>query len=116
MKPRARGATAVIAAATLLGAGCGDSDGAPVEATVIGVVIAVDGTLAGVESFVLRLENGSDLTLVPAEGLLFDGAAPLTHIRDHLVSGNPVEATYKTSPEGPPVVKAIGDAGGTHDD
>ncbi len=116
MRPRARGATAVIAAATLLGAGCGDSGDAPVEATVIGVVIAVDGTLAGIDSFVLRLEDGSDLTLVPVEGLLFDGAAPLTHVRDHLVSGSPVEATYTTTPQGPPVVKAIEDAVGTHDD
>ena len=83
---------------------------APVEETVTGVVIAVEGNLAGIDSFVIRLPDGSDLTLVPIEGLLFDGVAPLSHVRDHLVSGNPVSVKYLTSSEGQPIATAVGDA------
>jgi hypothetical protein len=90
---------------------------APVEETVTGVVIAVEGNLAGIDSFVIRLPDGSDLALAPTEGLLFDGAGPLSHVRDHLVSGNPVTVTYVDASEGLPTVHAIGDASGdTHSD
>jgi len=89
----------------------------PVEETVTGVVIAVEGNLAGIDSFVIRLPDGSDLELSPTEGLLFDGVAPLSHVRDHLVSGNPVTVTYVDASEGLPTVHAIGDASGdTHSD
>lgn len=92
---------------------------APVEVTVTGVVISVDGDLSGTQSFVIRLESGDDLVLVPGDGLLFDEVAPLTHLRDHLVSGNPVEVTYEMPTDGPHTVTAVGDAAGgtdTHDD
>lgn len=85
---------------------------APVEVTVIGVVISVDGTLGATNSFTIRLEDGSDLTLVPADGLLFDGVSPVSHVRDHLVSGSPVRITYTTPAEGPFLAIEIGDAGG----
>ncbi len=88
----------------------------PIEETVTGVVIAVEGNLTGIDSFVIRLPDGSDLTLVPTDDLLFDGVGPLSHVRDHLVSGNPIYATFLTSSEGQPIVHAIGDAAGdTHD-
>jgi len=90
-----------------------------VEVTVVGVVVSVDGTLAGTNSFTVRLEDGSDLTLVPVDGLLFDGVSPLSHVRDHLISGSPVQITYRTSAEGPVTAIEIGDAGGgehSHDD
>ena len=92
---------------------------ASLEVTVIGVVVAVDGTLAGTNSLTIRLEDGSDLTLVPADGLLFDGVSPLSQVRGHLVSGSPVQITYRTSAEGPVTAVEIGDAGGgehSHDD
>ncbi len=85
---------------------------ASAEVTVIGVVISVEGTLAGTDSFTIRLEDGSDLTLMPVEGLLFDGVSPLSHVRDHLVSGSPVQVSYRTSVEGPVTAIEIGDAGG----
>jgi hypothetical protein len=91
----------------------------PVEATITGVVIAVEGNLAEIESLVVRLEDGSDLALVPAAGLLFDGVSPISHVRDHLVSGSPVRITYRTSAAGPGTAIEIGDAGGGehgHDD
>jgi len=88
----------------------------PIEETVTGVVIAVEGNLTGIDSFVIRLPDGSDLTLIPTDDLLFDGVGPLSHVRDHLVSGNPIYVTYLTSSEGQPIVHAIGDAAGdTHD-
>jgi len=93
--------------------------GASAEVSVIGVVVSVDGTLAGTDSFTVRLEDGSDLTLVPADGLLFDGVSPLSHVRDHLISGSPVQITYRASSEGPVTAIKIGDAGGgehSHDD
>ena len=77
-----------------------------------GVVIAVEGGLGGIDSFVVRLEDGSDLMLVPVEGLLFDGAGPISHVRDHMISGNPVEVTYETSAVESATAIAIGDAGG----
>jgi len=95
------------------------SSSALVEVTVSGVVLAVEGTLAGTDYFTIRLEDGSDLTLVPVDGLLFDGVSPLSHVRDHLVSGSPVQVTYQTSVAGPGTAIKIGDAGGgehSHDD
>jgi ABC-type amino acid transport substrate-binding protein len=86
----------------------------PVEVTVTGVVIDVVGGLAGIDSFKIRLEDGSDVELTPGEGVLFDDVAPISHLQDHLVSGAPVTATYLTVAEGLPVVIAIGDAAGTH--
>jgi hypothetical protein len=86
------------------------TEATPLEAT--GVVIAVDGNLTGVASFTIRLEDGSDLHLAPVDGLLFDGTSPISHVRDHLVSGAPVSVTYL--PTGGPLFPctAIGDAGG----
>jgi len=92
---------------------------ASVEVTVIGVVVSVDGTLADTDFFTIRLEDGTDLTLVPADGLLFDGVSPLSHVRDHLISGRAVQITYRTSAEGSATAIEIGDAGGgeqSHDD
>lgn len=85
---------------------------APIEVTVTGVVVSVDGTLSATNSFTIRLEDGSDFTLVPIDGLLFDGVSPLSHVRDHLVSGSPVLVTYTNSIEGPFLAIEIGDAGG----
>ena len=79
-------------------------------------MIAVEGNLTGIDSFVIRLPDGSDLTLVPTDDLLFDDVGPLSHVRDHMVSGNPIYVTYLASSEGQPIVHAIGDAtGDTHD-
>jgi hypothetical protein len=87
--------------------------------TVTGVVVSVDGTLSVTNFFTIRLEDGSDLTLAPIDGLLFDGVSPLSHLQDHLVGGSPVRVTYASSIEGPFLAIEIGDAGGgehSHDD
>ena len=62
-----------------------------------GVVLAVDGDLAAVSSFSILLADGSTLELTPQPGLLFEDG-PLSHIRDHLVSGSPVRVEFH--PEG----------------
>lgn len=86
----------------------------PTEVEATGVVIDVDGGLAGVDAFVLRLDDGTDLTLVPDEGLLFDGTAPISHVQDHMVSGVPVAVTYLAYPDGSNICIEIGDASGGH--
>ncbi len=133
---RALGAFPLVAL-TLVGAACGgggdwEVDPVPSESagvatttrvsaagvttTVVGVVIDVEGSLAGIEWFVLRLQDGSDLALVPQPGLLFDGVGPLSHLRDHLVSGSPIRATYTTVPDGLPLAVTTGDSGAGNDD
>lgn len=79
----------------------GSADLTREEDTVVeGTVIAVDGTLAAVASFTLRLPDGRDLVLVPAEGVLFDGSAPIGHLQDHLASGAPVRVGYVVLADG----------------
>jgi hypothetical protein len=58
-----------------------------------GVVVAVDGTLAGIESFSVLLSAGSTIQVTPERGVLFDGG-PLSHLRDHLVSGSPIVMVF----------------------
>ncbi len=84
------GPLALVVALASCGRGS-DTDGAT---TVEGTVIAVDGTLAEVSSFTMRLSDGGNLTFVPAEGVLFHGSAPMNHLRDHLASGTTVRVGY----------------------
>lgn len=81
---------AAAALALLLGA-CGGAG----SQSQIGVVIAVDGDLTHVASFTLRTPAGEDLVLVPAPDARFDGA-PLSHLIEHLRSGEPVRVVYRT--------------------
>ncbi len=74
-----------------------------------GVVIEVEGDLTEVTGFLLRLPDGSDLRLRPAAGILFHDDAPLSHLRDHLRSGEPVEVEYEVLENGTAVAYRIGD-------
>ena len=75
---------------------------------VVGVVVAVDGDLSEVRGFSLLLSDGDILALVPQAGLLFDGG-PLAHLRDHLVSGAPVEVEFRIE-AGVAIATGVGDA------
>jgi len=86
------------------------SSGLDGDGSVEGVVIAVDGTLAEVSSFTVRLPDGTDATFVPQPGILFDETAPIGHVRDHLVSGAPVLVEYVTLENGELLATAVGDA------
>ena len=75
---------------------------------VAGVVVAVDGDLSEIRTFSLLLPDGSALTFLPEEGLLFD-VGPLSHVRDHMVSGTPVAVEYRQQ-DGVAIATTVGDA------
>jgi len=95
----------------LVAAACstGGDDVIEQSGTVTGVVIAVDGTLGDVASFTVRMSDGTDATFEPVEGVLFDGTAPIDHVRDHLTSGSPVSIRYETLPDGSLSALEVGD-------
>jgi hypothetical protein len=81
------------------------------EQRVEGVVVAVDGGLAGVASFDIVTEAGSRLRFVPDEGVdSFAGGAPLSHLHEHLQTGSPVRITY-VDRDGVLVALVVDDAG-----
>lgn len=80
-----------------------------VTKSVTGVVVAVDGGLAEVDSFSIVLDDGSTLVLTPERGLLFDHASPLSHVRDHMISGTPVLVEFHAAGDDL-VATAVGDA------
>ncbi len=77
--------------------------------TVRGVVIEVEGGITDVSGFLLRLPNGSDLRLRPADGVLFHDDAPIGHIRDHLLSGESIEVEYEILDDGTAVAYTVTD-------
>lgn len=76
-------------------AGC--SAGAqPTPAVVSGVVISAQGPDAGsVETFTLRTADGQQLDFTVGKLDLSDGGLPAPHLREHMVSGEPVTVTYE---------------------
>ena len=97
----------LVAAAALVTAACSGGGDAP---TVTGVVIDVIGDLTSVESFTLRLDGGLDRTFEPDQGVLFDDSAPLSHLGDHLLSGEPVVVRYRTRDDGTLIALEVRDA------
>jgi hypothetical protein len=77
--------------------------------SVRGVVIEVEGGITDVSGFLLRLPDGSDLRLQPADGVLFHENAPIGHIRDHLRSGESIEVEYEILDDGTAVAYSITD-------
>ena len=77
--------------------------------TVRGVVIEVEGGITVVSGFLLRLPDGSDLRLQPADGVLFHDNAPIGHIRDHLLSGEAIEVEYEVLDDGTAVAYVVTD-------
>ena len=78
-------------------AACGSDASASEVSTVTaatGVVVAVDGDLSEINSFSIVMSGGETLALAPESGLLFDGNEPLSHVRDHMVSGGPVAVEF----------------------
>ncbi len=83
--------------------GCDWGAAQPIEGTstdsvgptmATGVVVAVEGDLSAISSFSILLSDGETLVLVPQAGVLFDGEGPLSHLRDHLLSGEPVMVEF----------------------
>lgn len=74
-----------------------------------GVVVEVDGDLSAIDRFSVLLADGSTLSFTPEPGLLFDHDGPLSHLRDHLVSGSPVLVEFYQHGE-LLIAAAVGDA------
>lgn len=105
----ARRLLVTVAVVAVLGSACSAGSDTSSGEGVTGVVVAVDGDLAAIDSFSVLVEDGSTVLFVPDEGLLFDGSGPLSHLRDHLVSGVPVAVEFRN--EGSTMVAtAVGDA------
>ena len=76
-----------------------------------GVVIEVRGDLSSVEEFAILTTGGDRVTFTPADGVLFDDRAPLTHLRDHLRSGEAVVVEFDRQLDEPHTAVRIVDAG-----
>lgn len=73
---------------------------------LVGIVIAVDGDLTTVESFEV-LSDGDRLVFEPSSEGEF--AFPLSHLRDHLRTGEPISVEYERV-EGILVAMRVSDA------
>ncbi len=86
--------------------GCGSSD----DDTLTGVVVDVVGDLTSVESFVLRLPDGTDRRLVPAATVTSHDGGAIGHLRDHLRNGEPVRVRYEIAADGTWIARDVEDA------
>ncbi len=84
----------------LVAAACGTDSG-----TVRGVVIDVSGNLDSITQFTVLVE-GEPIVFFPSP--TGDYAFPLSHLRDHLRSGEPVEVGYEVV-DGRPVATFLDD-------
>jgi hypothetical protein len=80
--------------------------------TVTGIVVEVDGDLVSVSRFVVVIEDGSRLEFQPSPGILFHDRAPISHLQDHLRSGEPVRVVYETLDDGTLVAVEVFDPSG----
>jgi hypothetical protein len=80
--------------------------------TVTGIVVEVDGDLTAVSRFVLVLPDGTRQEFVPSPGILFHDRAPISHLQDHLRSGEPVGVVYETLADGSLVAVEVFDPTG----
>ncbi len=94
---------------TGLSACAGGGDTSPERERVVGVVTSVQGDLSGIEKFEVLLSDGTTLDVIPAPGLLFEGG-PLTHVRDHLRTGEPIWLSIDRG-SGSAVAYEVGDSG-----
>ena len=95
----------LLAASLISVAACSGSDGGSVR----GVVIDVQGDITTVESFTLRLSDGTDKVFEPAAGVLFHGSAPIGHIRDHLRNGEPIDVRFRVLDDGTSIALEVSD-------
>lgn len=69
------------------------------DGEVVGIVTEVTGNLSDIESFVVLDDDGDSHKFTPADGMTVVGA-PASHLRDHILSGEPVRVIYHEGPEG----------------
>jgi hypothetical protein len=63
-------------------------------------VIDVEGDLLTVDRFVVVTSEGERLVLVPAPSVRFHDGAPLSHLTEHLRSGQAIEVRYRRLDDG----------------
>lgn len=90
-----------IAIVLLMVTACSGGEGK----VMTGRVVAVDGDLERVESFTM-ISGEESLTFTPAAGVRAE--FPLSHLRDHLRTGDPVTVTYVETDAGPTAI-VVGD-------
>jgi hypothetical protein len=98
----------VIAAVIVAVSGCATVDSGRSN-QVSGVVSEVSGDLTTVTGFVVLDEDGSSHRFTPANGLLFNGGS-LTHLREHVITGQRVVVTFEQGAEGELVAVHVEDA------
>lgn len=79
----------LVAGLLVVLAGCGSSD-----LSVEGRLVDFDGDLTTVRSFELISTDGEQLRFIPDVDATFHGG-PISHLRDHLVSGEPIIVFYE---------------------
>lgn len=94
-----------LALAGLLVTACGGS-----PAVAEGIVVEVEGGLVEVQAFSVRTPEGEMLRFVPAPGLRFEEGAALSHLREHLLTGEPVRVRYEPSSDGSLVALEVADS------
>ena len=87
----------VVILLSLFAAACSGSTAT--EGEVFGIVSEVTGDLSGVETFVVLDAEGNSHKFIPSPGLEVMGRPP-SHLRDHVVSGEPITVTYHQNSEG----------------
>ncbi len=101
-------ALVVVIAVAVIASGC--SGAAESEGEVVGVVTEVTGDLTGIESFVVLDTDGDSHKFTPGDGMTVMGA-PASHLRDHVVSGEPVRVIYHEGSEGELIADDVVHAG-----
>jgi len=104
------GPTLFLTVAVLLSALAGCTSDTSTDTTVVGIVTQVSGDLGSVESFIITDPEGQSYQFTPADGLLFDGG-PIDHLREHIISGDPVKVRYERSDDGAMVAVEVTDEG-----
>jgi hypothetical protein len=95
-----------LALVTLLLAACSGTT------RVEGRVVDVRGDLTSVDRFTVLTDDGEELVLEPDPFGRFP--FPLPHLREHLVSGNPIVVDYRPADDGTLIAVAVDDADGGH--
>jgi hypothetical protein len=76
------------------------------------VVVGVEGDLSSVISFEVLSPAGDRLTFVPGPDLAgFRHGGPLTHLSEHLRTGEPIRVTYTESDKGALMAVIVEDGG-----
>ena len=97
-----------VTAMILLVSGCSTADSVS-DNMLSGIISEVSGDLTTVTGFVVLGEDGSSHRFTPSDGLLFEGR-PLTHLREHVVTGQPVVVTFELGASGELIAVHVEDA------